>query len=89
MLIKIQYGLDRPPVCQSSATTQTSPTAGHHLALLYHSSHHHHHHHPVHPQLPAVRRPSRLPPIIYTRPPEIKAFVHKLFLFIIFLFLEN
>ncbi|XP_031622847.1 proton channel OtopLc isoform X2 [Contarinia nasturtii] len=70
------YGLDRQQVCQSSVTTQTSPTAAHHLALLYHSSHHHHHHHSVHPQLPAsIRRPSsRLPPAVYTRPPEIKAY---------------
>lgn len=73
--LNLQFALDRQQVCQSSATTQTSPTAGHHLALLYHSSHHHHHHHSLHPQLPAVRRPSRLPPAVYTRPPEIKALV--------------
>lgn len=60
-------------------TTQTSPTGGHHLSLLYHSSHHHHHHHSLQPQLPAIRRPSRLPAAVYTRPPEIKAFVLILF----------
>lgn len=49
--------------------TQTTHTG--HLALLYHSSQHHHHH--VHPALPPVRRPSRLPPVIITRTPEIKA----------------
>lgn len=83
----VQYGLDRPQVCQSSVTTQTSPTAGHHLALLYHSSHHHHHHHSVHPQLPAsVRRPSsRLPPAIYTRPPEIKALVYSIHVYRFFI----
>lgn len=68
----IQFGPSHPQICQSSVTTQTSPTSGpHHLALLYHSSSHHHHHH-VHPQLPALRRPSRLPTAIYTRTPEIK-----------------
>ncbi|XP_055300665.1 proton channel OtopLc isoform X2 [Sitodiplosis mosellana] len=72
--IHSDYGLDRQQRCQNSTTTQTSPTTGHHLALLYHSSHHHHHHHSVHPQLPPVRRPSRLPPVVYTRPPEIKAY---------------
>lgn len=49
--------------------TQTTHTG--HLALLYHSSQHHHHH--VHPALPPIRRPSRLPPVVITRPPEIKA----------------
>lgn len=80
----MQFGLERQQVCQSSVTTQTSPTTGgHHLALLYHSSHHHHHHHSVQPQLPSsMRRPSRLPPAIYTRPPEIKAYVINSFLWI-------
>lgn len=50
--------------------TQTTHTG--HLALLYHSSSHHHHH--LHPALPPVRRPSRLPPVIITRQPEIKAY---------------
>lgn len=49
--------------------TQTSHTG--HLALLYHSSQHHHHH--LQPALPLARRPSRLPPLVVTRPPEIKA----------------
>lgn len=51
------------------STTQTTHSG--HLALLYHSSSHHHHH--LHPVLPITRRPSRLPPPVYTRPPEIKA----------------
>lgn len=55
-------------VRQQHTTTQTTHTG--HLALLYHSSSHHHHLHHV---LPPVRRPSRLPPPVYVRPPEIKA----------------
>lgn len=54
----------------AASSENTSGNTGH-LALLYHSSSHHHHLHPI---LPVVRRPSRLPETVYvTRPQEIRA----------------